>query len=867
MGRPDKVSRFSVAVLAVTILPLGSLAVALSGCNKPPAADSRVGSDDPSLSGTKARTRRDADPVATRRPTPTSLSDGDSPVRNEPIGGQSPGQPLPSLALPDALPADLPEASGNNVPRSGESPVAAAPDIQARAIELARRREELDRTVWKGEVIAQQYERALVRLWDRLLAQQRAVRQEEARPGDAWQVLADIAFGTITLGRRDRTDRLEHGIQIQHFRGGGEQLSPDQWREQIGALRAAGWVIDQSEWHHAQFTPPSAETPATSVIAMALYGRRLTEPGHGEPQRFVLRGTLSVRWRREMDEQGVPLAAAIDTQQMQLLLRPGPAAFREIVTVDRTSAEGRSGVQPIVARDLNGDGLSEILVVGCNRLLWNEGAGAFRELPLCKYPEPLFEAGLVADMNGDAHLDLLVPGRRGDLLLYLGDSKGTFATRPIGKVRSGGPLMQPQVITAGDIDGDGDLDVWIGQYKISYVGGQMPHPYYDANDGFPAYLLLNDGRGRFTPATEEAGLAAKRYRRSYGGSFVDLDDDADLDLLVVSDFAGVDVYQNDGSGYFLDLTDKWIDQRHLFGMSVSFADFNVDGRTDCFVTGMASTTARRLEGLKAGRRDRPEVHMMRRQMGYGNRMYVATGDGFRQPAIRDQVARTGWSWGSAALDFDNDGDPDLFVANGHSSGKSTKDHCTHFWCHDIYDGDSKPSAALAKLFADELQGYFDRSESWDGYQKNALLMNREGKEFVEIGFLLGLGHEFDGRAVVRDDVDGDGRVDLLVVEDRWRDGQLLHVYRNELPGANHWIGVRVANRPARSPIGCQVIVRTDDRVFVQPIVTGDSIHAQNETVAHFGLGKREGVTAIEVRWPDGHSERIEHPAVDRYHRM
>ena len=63
-------------------------------------------------------------------------------------------------------------------------------------------------------------------------------------------------------------------------------------------------------------------------------------------------------------------------------------------------------------------------------------------------------------------------------------------------------------ITGGDIDGDGDLDAWFGQYKIPYENGQMGQPYYDANDGYPAALLLNDGTGHFTDVTESAGLAA-----------------------------------------------------------------------------------------------------------------------------------------------------------------------------------------------------------------------------------------------------------------------------------------------------------------------------------------------------------------------
>ncbi len=64
---------------------------------------------------------------------------------------------------------------------------------------------------------------------------------------------------------------------------------------------------------------------------------------------------------------------------------------------------------------------------------------------------------------------------------------------------------------------------------------------------------------------------------------MDLDEDEDLDLLVVSDFAGIDLYHNDGSGRFDDANDSIRSDRHLFGMSASFADYDLDGRLDFFV--------------------------------------------------------------------------------------------------------------------------------------------------------------------------------------------------------------------------------------------------------------------------------------------
>ena len=83
----------------------------------------------------------------------------------------------------------------------------------------------------------------------------------------------------------------------------------------------------------------------------------------------------------------------------------------------------------------------------------------------------------------------------------------------------------------------------------------------------------------FSDITEQAGLGQKRFRRSYGASFVDLNEDGEFDLLVSSDFAGIDIYEGNGHGMFKEVTNGWIDQRHTFGMSHVFADFNTDGTT------------------------------------------------------------------------------------------------------------------------------------------------------------------------------------------------------------------------------------------------------------------------------------------------
>lgn len=701
---------------------------------------------------------------------------------------------------------------------------------------LIAERVKLDETVWKDEVLAQEYETVFVDLWDSM----------RGAP-DPYIPLAELPFETITLAEEKSKEVKDWGIELGLTDGESHTLTHNEWGAFVQTIKEQYQLVE-SEWHHARFTPPS-DSPATSTISMTLHLKQ-----EASSESLIVRGKLEVEWKpRAGDEK--PVIASLDARDMQLLRRQGKPAFETAMT--SPSGEGYSA---IIARDMNGDGLSELLVPGANVLLANQGNFRFQRLPLFEHASETIKVATMGDFTGDGRDDMLAANLE-SLLLYPADANGQF-TLPPKTIDVVDDIDEPMVITAGDVDHDGDLDAWVGQYKTQYNSGQMPDPYFDANDGNRSYLLLNDGKGNFRDGTEAAGLAEKRRRRVYSAALFDMDVDGDLDLLVACDFAGLDVHENQGDGTFRDATADLVDEHHCFGMSLTFGDYDQDGKVDFFMTGMGSTTARRLDQLGLTRDEFPEHAKMRSLMGYGNRMYLARANQFLQPEFKDQVARTGWSWGASTFDFDNDGDNDIYVANGHISGTTARDYCSRYWCHDIYTGTSDDNPTVSKLFDFVHE---QEMQSWNGFEHNALLMNENGQGFVNIGFLMNVSSEIDSRAVVSDDLDGDGRMDLLVVERASQQAFQVRVLRNQWSGDGGWIGARLTGAVGCSTLGARVIAKSGEQVFVKPIVAGDSLTAQHAPMIHFGLGNLKTVDSLEVIWPNGKRQRLESPEIGQYY--
>lgn len=704
-----------------------------------------------------------------------------------------------------------------------------------------------DKTTWANEVTAQKYESVFVKLWDALLQQP-----------DKFAVFRKFEFDQIGIGEDPTDEPLEWGIKRRTF-GSSRMVDREAAIQLLNSFEKAGFQVVESEWHHSSFTPRTDVTPAASVVSILLHIAKPTER-----QRIIVRGDLKIVWA----SGDLLRIATVDASGLRMLIRDGDPGFEveRVISFDVNPQRSQSvSIHPVLIHDLNNDGLPEIVISGFNEVYWNKGDWKFDKQPLCKYPLRHIRAATFADFTGDGIDDYLCFAVNRPPVLYRGSGDGQFSS-PGQTVGINAKMEKPSHVTVGDVDGDGDLDAFMGQQKPSYTSGFIPTPYYDANDGYPFILMLNDGNGRFRDGTLLAGLGKKRNRHVFSSTLVDMDNDADLDLLLTNDFCGCDYFLNDGKGVFTDARDLLKPTPRAFGMSHSFGDYNLDGKLDVIAIGMSSTTARRLEQMKLFRKGFDEYDEKRPAMGYGNRLFLNTPDGLVQAPFNDTVARTGWSWGSTTLDFDRDGDQDIYIGNGQTSGKTTKDYCTRFWCHDLYyKPGERPDNAVGQLFKQFAPLFSGEMVSWNGYEHNALLMNQDGKGFLNVGYLMGVGFEFDARTVVSGDLDQDGRVDLLVEHKDLRGKKRdLYIVRNNWQDQHHWLGVHLRGNAIDTPHGAKVSLElSDGSKLLQHCLTGHSVWAQHPTSIHFGTGKRKPVR-LSVTWPSGKVTVVEAVEMDKY---
>ncbi len=459
------------------------------------------------------------------------------------------------------------------------------------------------------------------------------------------------------------------------------------------------------------------------------------------------------------------------------------------------------------AGDFDGDGWADLFVTRLDNtdiLYRNLGDGTFQDVSASAgFNHSMSTNGATwGDVDNDGDLDLYVTTLHDSSLryhLYINNGNSSFTEEGVarGADLTVQPFPQGFSSTFGDYDHDGYLDLFTTEWNTDPGFGN-------------SRLLRNRGAaapGNFIDVTQAAGVDVSHghprgVSYAFAPTFIDMDRDGHVDLVVAGDFEGSRLFWNNGDGTFTNGTASAGVGTDENGMGSAIGDYDGDGDLDWFISSVYE------EGGACGGLQ---------YCGWGdtgNRFYQNNGDRtFDDVTDSAGVREGGWGWGATFLDYDNDGDLDLTHTNGVD-----------------YEG-----VTIEAIFEE------DQTRFWE---------NRDGV-FEDVATDIGVTDVSSGKGLLTFDYDNDGDLDLFIVNNA---GQPV-LYRNDGGNSNDWLRIKTVGTQSNADgIGAQITVVPDAAApgdfLYHEVTAGSNFLGQNERIAHFGLGEFEGtVDRVTIEWP------------------
>jgi hypothetical protein len=431
----------------------------------------------------------------------------------------------------------------------------------------------------------------------------------------------------------------------------------------------------------------------------------------------------------------------------------------------------------------------------------------------------------VADYDNDGWPDIYV-SNYGKNRLYHNNHDGTFTdVAEKAGVTLGGWSTGP---TWGDYDRDGHLDLFVpGYVKFDTdhppMAGVRPIPRDACNFrgvdvfcgplglvGESDHLFHNNGDGSFTDVSVKAGVSDPHGAYGFQGTFVDLDDDGWLDLVVANDSVPNFLYRNRHDGTFEDasllsgfaVTEEG---RSQASMAIAAGDYNHSGKLSLYTTSFSD-----------------DYNCLYRNEGAANFTDVTFRSDLGKPTIPFL------SWGAAFLDFDNSGWLGIIVANGH--------------VYPVVD-------------------HLDWGTTYA--QRPQLFRNLDGKKFQEVPPATGSGlaDVIPARGLAIGDLFNDGQLDVIF--NNMDSAPTL--LRNAVKNGNHWLELKLIGGPKspRDAVGAKVFLTAAGIRQRADVISGNSYGSSSDPRLHFGLGPSANSAELEIHWPSGAIQHLTVPLVDR----
>jgi len=426
----------------------------------------------------------------------------------------------------------------------------------------------------------------------------------------------------------------------------------------------------------------------------------------------------------------------------------------------------------------------------------------------------------VGDYDNDGWEDVYITGFHGSAL-YRNNHDGTF-TDVTAKAGVANAERWGTSAAFGDYDNDGNLDLYVANYVDLDINNlpQFGNGLFCQYRGIPVNcgprglkgsrdrIYHNNGDGTFTDVTEKLGIDIESYY-GLGVLWLDYDKDGCLDLYVANDSSPSLLYHNNCHGGFTEVGAEAgvaysSDGREQAGMGIDAADYDRDGWPDIVKTNFSDDANNLYHNDHNG-----EFTDLAGAAGIG------------------AISIPYLGFGAKFLDYDNDGWPDIFIANGHVDPQ--------------VEGQSFGV------------GYAERP---------FLFHNLRNGKFEEVGEKTGgaLTKKYVGRAALTADFWNRGRQDLLITN---LDASPV-LLRNEVPSLGHWLRIKtIGSKSNRDGFGAKVEITVEGSTRYAEVRAGSSFESSSDPRAHFGLGAATRVDAIVIRWPSGQVDKLGPEAADQ----